>query len=155
MQKTSQVAEARRASKKPIPVVAALEEEDANIGAIELEAKDYDQLCVVYSSKGCQMPSHYKRRAGFRRPQNAKACTLTAQQKKLLTCWHCNKKGHVIEDCNARKARKPKNKNAGPQNNRPRVQEMEADAEEVTQKLNSVTVSSIWIPSLQQPHLNY
>ena len=100
------------------------------------------------------MPSHYQRKAGFRRPQAAKALTFTAEQKKLLTCSHCNKKSHVIEDCNSRKAGKPKNKNAGPQNNRPRVQEMEAK-EDIAQKLNSVTMNSIWIPSWQQPHLNY
>ena len=157
MQKAAQAAEARRAAKKPIPVVAALEEEDGDLdlNVIELEAEEYDQLNAVYASKGRRMPTHYRRRNGFRKPNHtAKARTLTAEQKKLLTCWHCNKKGHVIEDCKARKAGKPKHQSAGPQNNRPKIHEVEAD-EDITQKMNSVTVSSIRIPSLQQPHLNY
>ena len=61
----------------------------------------------------------------------------------------------MIEDCTTRKNGKPKHKNAAPQKNRPKVQEIDADTKDVTQQMNPVIVSSIWIPSLQQPHLNY
>ena len=86
MQKAALAAKARQASKKPI--MASIKEEPLEVYAIELEAEEYDQLCAVYTSKGRRMPSHYRRKAGFRRPATPRAHTLTAEQKKLPTCWH-------------------------------------------------------------------
>ena len=71
---------------------------------------------------------------------------LSAEQKTLLTCWHCNKKVHAIGDSNSRKASNSKHKNAVPFNNRP---EMDASLDTNYQLMNPVTVNLIRIPLLQ------
>ena len=142
--------EARRSTKRGLVHSLATGEADPEFEdeAEDLDADLYDQLNAVYVSKGKRMPQNYRRRAPAAR-RTGTPTTLTAEQKKLLTCFHCGIKGHVIGECRKKKNGLPKAKHLQGQP-RNKVNEVDASDAASQQQLNEVRVSSIRIPSLTE-----
>ena len=148
LQSAAADAEARHSTKKVTLHYLGEDSDNEEAGAASaevhlLEDEEYDTIATLYQSRGKKMPSFFRRGYGKmqqRRKQSA-ASQLTKEQKALLDCWHCGKKGHVVSECRQKQAGKPKAPGAGPKNKK--VNEAEAGASKDVTSIRTVNVRSL------------
>ena len=110
----------RHTKKTQVNAILNLDSDDENkalaeVEAVELDPDQYIEVTALHAAKGRPMPSYYKRKP-FNRKKNGflnKNSDCKKDDKVVIECWHCGKKGHSIADCKAKRAGKPKAPGAG------------------------------------------